>query len=144
MMDLMEIIRGRRSVRAFRPEAPGREQLERVLEAARWAPSPHGRQPWRFVVLTRADAKARLADAMGEEGLAGLREHVRAVVARRSVDAEPHRRPRVQERAHLTPGLAMADRLWTFLDAASFCYASDPTRRMRPQFSRPLRRATYR
>jgi F420 biosynthesis protein FbiB-like protein len=36
-----------------------------LLEAARWAPSPHGRQPWRFAVLTRPGLKARLADAMG-------------------------------------------------------------------------------
>ncbi len=43
-----------------------REQLEQMLEAARWAPSPHGRQPWRFVVLTRQEPKLRLADKMGE------------------------------------------------------------------------------
>jgi F420 biosynthesis protein FbiB-like protein len=43
-----------------------REQIVQILEAARWAPSPHGRQPWRFVVLTRRETKERLADAMGE------------------------------------------------------------------------------
>jgi F420 biosynthesis protein FbiB-like protein len=37
-----------------------------MLEAARWAPSPHGRQPWRFVVLTRQAAKEQLAERMGE------------------------------------------------------------------------------
>lgn len=37
-----------------------------MLEAARWAPSPHGRQPWRFVVLTRQEPKKVLADRMGE------------------------------------------------------------------------------
>jgi F420 biosynthesis protein FbiB-like protein len=71
-MDFMEIIRGRRSVRTFRPDPPSRDQLEQIIEAARWAPSPHGRQPWRFVVLTRAEPKARLADAMGEEWRAQL------------------------------------------------------------------------
>lgn len=71
-MDFMEIIRGRRSVRAFTPEPPTRAQLEQILEAARWAPSPHGRQPWRFVVVTRAETKARLADAMGDEWRAQL------------------------------------------------------------------------
>jgi F420 biosynthesis protein FbiB-like protein len=64
-MDFMQIIRGRRSVRAFRPEPLRRDQIEQVLEAARWAPSPHGRQPWRFVVVTTPEAKARLAAAMG-------------------------------------------------------------------------------
>ena len=44
-----------------------RELIEQVLEAARWAPSPHGRQPWRFAVLTRAELRSRLADSMGAE-----------------------------------------------------------------------------
>jgi F420 biosynthesis protein FbiB-like protein len=43
------------------------ELIEQVVDAARWAPSPHGRMPWRFVVLTRLDRKSRLADAMAEE-----------------------------------------------------------------------------
>lgn len=64
---LADIIAGRRSVRAFLPDPVSREQLREVLEAARWAPSPHGRQPWRFVVITTAESKQRLAEAMGAE-----------------------------------------------------------------------------
>jgi PPOX class probable F420-dependent enzyme len=60
-------VRGRRSVRRYLDKEVPEEVVDRVLEAARWAPSPHGRQPWRFVVLTREDTKARLAGAMGEE-----------------------------------------------------------------------------
>jgi F420 biosynthesis protein FbiB-like protein len=65
--DLLPIITGRRSVRAFRPDPVRRAQLEQILEAARWAPSPHGRQPWRFAVITQAATKLRLAEAMGED-----------------------------------------------------------------------------
>jgi F420 biosynthesis protein FbiB-like protein len=61
----MTLIQGRRSVRQYQPTPVPRELIEQVLEAARWAPSPHGRQPWRFVVLTRQERKERLADAMG-------------------------------------------------------------------------------
>jgi len=71
-MNFYEIVRGRRSVRAFRPEPLTRAQVEAVLEAARWAPSPHGRQPWRFVVVETAAAKERLASAMGEKWRAQL------------------------------------------------------------------------
>ena len=60
------MIQSRRSVRQYRPTPVPRELIEQVLEAARWAPSPHGRQPWRFVVLTRQESKQRLADFMGE------------------------------------------------------------------------------
>ena len=63
----MEIIRGRRSVRKYLDRPVPRALLEQVIEAAGWAPSPHGRQPWRFVVLTRGGPKLRLADAMGDE-----------------------------------------------------------------------------
>jgi coenzyme F420-0:L-glutamate ligase / coenzyme F420-1:gamma-L-glutamate ligase len=66
-LNLMDIIRGRRSVRRYQDRPVPRELLEEILEAARWAPSPHGRQPWRFVVLTRDAPKRALAAAMGDE-----------------------------------------------------------------------------
>ncbi len=57
---------GRRSVRSYRPEALPREMIERLLAVAVWAPSAHNRQPWRFAVVTSAEAKERLATEMGE------------------------------------------------------------------------------
>lgn len=65
--DFLALARGRRSVRAFQDRAVPRHALETMIEAAAWAPSPHGRQPWRFVVLTRAEPKRLLAEAMGVE-----------------------------------------------------------------------------
>lgn len=65
-LTLDSIVTGRRSVRRFRPDPVARDDLLRILEAARWAPSPHGRQPWRFAVLTRSELKRQLADAMGD------------------------------------------------------------------------------
>ena len=62
--DLATLLRGRRSVRQYQQREVAREDIERILEAARWAPSPHGRQPWRFVVISRPSTKASLADAM--------------------------------------------------------------------------------
>ncbi|MDZ4721481.1 MAG: nitroreductase family protein [Roseiflexaceae bacterium] len=64
---IANIINGRRSVRRFLDRRVPGEALIEILEAARWAPSPHGRQPWRFVVLREAESKAHLAEAMGEE-----------------------------------------------------------------------------
>jgi F420 biosynthesis protein FbiB-like protein len=92
-----ELVRGRRSVRSYRPDPVPRDLVERVLEAARWAPSPHGRMPWRFVVLTRSEAKARLADAMGEEWVRQL-----------ALDGDPpdvvaRRLARSHERVRTTP-----------------------------------------
>ncbi len=64
--DLPTLMRSRRSVRQYQERPVAREQIEQILEAARWAPSPHGRQPWRFVVLTKPELKRHLADQMGE------------------------------------------------------------------------------
>lgn len=62
----------RRSVRRFRPEPPSRAVVEALIESAGWAPSPHGRQPWRFAVVTRQETKVALADAMGDTWIAQL------------------------------------------------------------------------
>lgn len=63
--NLAALLQGRRSVRKYQARPITREQIEQIVEAARWAPSPHGRQPWRFVILTAAEPKARLAEQMG-------------------------------------------------------------------------------
>jgi len=60
-------LRGRRSVRRYLARPVPDALVERVLEAARWAPSPHGTQPWRFAVIRNRKTKERLADAMGGE-----------------------------------------------------------------------------
>lgn len=64
--DLATLLKGRRSVRKYQTRPVSPELIEQVLEAARWAPSPHGRQPWRFVVLTRQAVKEQLAERMGD------------------------------------------------------------------------------
>lgn len=37
-----------------------------VIDAARWAPSAHNRQPWRLVVVTNPAVKLQMAQAMAE------------------------------------------------------------------------------
>lgn len=70
--DLNTLIRNRRSVRRYQDRPVEQALLEQMLEAARWAPSPHGRQPWRFVVLTKQQLKQRLAEHMGDTWRAHL------------------------------------------------------------------------
>lgn len=69
---VLDAVRGRRSVRRYLPMEVAPELVDAVLEAGRWAPSPHGRQPWRFAVITMEETKERLARAMGEEWRANL------------------------------------------------------------------------
>jgi nitroreductase len=51
-MDLYEAIMNRRSHRFYKPDMPPREVLEKVINAALWAPSGTNAQPWEIDVLT--------------------------------------------------------------------------------------------
>lgn len=64
-MEFMEAATRRRSIRRYEAKSVDDEQLAYLLSAARWAPSAHNRQPWRFTVLRSRAAKEKLADAMG-------------------------------------------------------------------------------
>jgi coenzyme F420-0:L-glutamate ligase/coenzyme F420-1:gamma-L-glutamate ligase len=71
--ELAGLVRGRRSVRAFQSRPVPRALVEEAIAAAGWAPSPHGRQPWRFVVVESQERRDALADAMAETWRAQLR-----------------------------------------------------------------------
>ncbi|UCC96209.1 MAG: nitroreductase [Candidatus Omnitrophota bacterium] len=60
-MDALRLIRTRRSVRRFKKARIPDAAIEKILEAARWAPSGLNNQPWRFMVLEK-DQKDVLAD----------------------------------------------------------------------------------
>jgi nitroreductase len=62
-VELYEAIRTRKSVRAWREEPVPDEVLERVLEAARLAPSARNAQEWRFVAAREPGTRRRLAEA---------------------------------------------------------------------------------
>jgi nitroreductase len=59
-MDLYDVIRTRRSVRAYRPDPIPEEVLMRVLDAARIAPSGSNRQPTRLIAVTDDETKNKL------------------------------------------------------------------------------------
>ncbi|HEY1766405.1 MAG TPA: nitroreductase family protein [Terracidiphilus sp.] len=50
---ILPIIHQRWSARAFSEKSVAVEDLKRVFEAARWAPSSSNEQPWRYIVGTR-------------------------------------------------------------------------------------------
>ena len=60
-MDIIDIIKSRRSVRKFTPEPVADEIIEKILEAGRWAPSGLNNQPWRFGVIADAGLKEEIS-----------------------------------------------------------------------------------
>lgn len=58
---VMELIKSRRSVRKFSDKPVEREDIDKILEAGRWAPSGTNNQPWRFVVVEDQALKDKIA-----------------------------------------------------------------------------------
>lgn len=69
---LHEAIYTRQSVRRFHTTAVPETICAELLAAAAQAPSPHGRQPWRFVVIGAGKPRVRLCDAMSAQWQAQL------------------------------------------------------------------------
>jgi nitroreductase len=67
---IAKIIHQRRSIRKFTAQIPAEQEIEEILEAARWAPSGQNNQPWKFMVVR--DTKTR-------EGLAQFTSYKRIV-----------------------------------------------------------------
>ena len=93
-LDLLELIRSRRSIRKYQDKPVSGDVINRLLEAARWGPSAHNRQPWRFTVLRTQEHRVALADAMAARLAADLRQD--------GVDEEVIAKDTTRSRARLT------------------------------------------
>ncbi len=63
-MDILEVIKTRRSIRKYKPAPVSEEEINKILEAGRWAPSANNSQPWRFIVLRSEEVRRKLADTL--------------------------------------------------------------------------------
>ena len=69
-MDVSEAIKGRFSVRSYQDQPIEEDKLQRVLEAARSAPTARNRQMWKLVVVRDEATRKALADGAGQGFLA--------------------------------------------------------------------------
>ncbi len=60
-MDLIELIKKRRSVREFADRLIPKEVLENIIDAGRFAPTARNVQPWRFVAVTEKETLQKIA-----------------------------------------------------------------------------------
>lgn len=61
-MDVFEAIKERRSVRAYAKKEVSEKDVEKLIHAARWAPSAGNIQPWEFIIVTDAKMRQRLGE----------------------------------------------------------------------------------
>lgn len=83
-MDVREAIRTRRSIRSYADKPVEEDKLDRVLEAARLAPSASNRQERRFIVVRDAQTRKKLAKAACDQSFVGTAPVVIAACATES------------------------------------------------------------
>lgn len=75
---LMQIIKNRRSTRKYKSDTVEDGKIEKLIEAARWAPSASNTQPWRFVIITERKIINSLESIM--TGAMGIVNEVPALI----------------------------------------------------------------
>lgn len=69
---LFDVIKNRRSTRSFiKNKLPPIEQINKIVEAATWAPSGMGKQLWHFTVVYNAEKSLHLAKLIAKAGNRG-------------------------------------------------------------------------
>jgi nitroreductase len=61
-MDVYQAIRSRRTVRDYKPDPIPDDVLQKILQAARWAPSSSNTQKWYFIVIQDLDILTKLGE----------------------------------------------------------------------------------
>jgi nitroreductase len=64
---LLELVKQRRSIRSFKPDPVPDEYIDKIIEAARWAPSGANSQPWQFVVIRKPELKNQIMEYVIEQ-----------------------------------------------------------------------------
>jgi nitroreductase len=70
-MDVIEAIKQRKSIRAFKPDPVPQDLLKKIIEQAQRAPSWANTQPWEFAVVTGKKLKA-IQEAFVKRGAAAM------------------------------------------------------------------------
>jgi len=71
-VDVLEVIRARQSIRAFKPDPVPQGVLKEIMERSIWAPSWGNTQPWDFYVATGsklAEIQRGFTDKIGQSSV---------------------------------------------------------------------------
>jgi len=79
-MEFSELVKTRQSVRQYRQRPIPRDQLDKLVEAVRLAPSASNAQPWKLIVVDDAGLCSRVAQATFSKSVAFNRFAVEAPV----------------------------------------------------------------
>jgi len=66
MSELVQVLKGRRSIRNFQSQEVPEEVLNLILEAVQWSPSWANTQCWEVVVVKNQDTKQKLQETLSQ------------------------------------------------------------------------------
>ena len=61
-MDILNLLKSRRSIRVYQDRPIPNDLLLQILEAGRWAPTGANLQPWHFIVVTDPETRRRIGE----------------------------------------------------------------------------------
>lgn len=64
--NFLNLVKMRRRIRNFIPDPIVDEYVEKIIEAARWAPSGGNYQPWEFIIIKNKDVKDKIVNIIME------------------------------------------------------------------------------
>lgn len=67
MNEVLKAIKNRRSVRKYKPEQIGKEELELIIEAGIYAPTAGNEQPWHFTVVQNPEMLQHINEKVREQ-----------------------------------------------------------------------------
>lgn len=62
MGDILDVISSRKSIRRYTEDPIPDEILDKILEAARWAPSGENEQPWKLIVVRDSETRRKIGE----------------------------------------------------------------------------------
>jgi len=97
---LLELVKKRRTCRKFKTDSIPDEYVDKIIEAARWAPSGANSQPWEFIIVKKKELK---------ESIVKLFEEWNVLAHRMELTREPELRFHIlTELPKQPPGFAVA------------------------------------
>jgi len=94
------LVQERRSIRSFKPDPVPDDYVDKIIEAARWAPSGANSQPWEFVVVKKPELR---------DGIVKIYDENRVRAYRLEATREPESRfPSYVQPPQQPPGFAAA------------------------------------
>ncbi len=114
-MSLIEAMSTLRAVRRLRPDPIPEDVLDRVLQAAAWAPTGGNAQPWRIILVKDQQAKQKLGSLYAQQWAAFAKGYQANIEGLPEAD-------RAQEQRNLNAGDYLAEHFHEAPAIAIFCF----------------------